>query len=628
MDGVLCARTQLRAVVVPSAEDIYVLAIENQSKPDLPPISRENDPAGISFSRYPVKLELHLLSGAKGDASDLISQVVAIGENDEAELIDVMGRKADHIVLGSRWYPFEKGALDEVRKVLRSVGVTGDRLTLRQFLELQKLGKSLPFVQDLSHDAASANNFRLPPGDSPKGVVATLYPYQLDGWRWLSFMHSEGIGGILADEMGLGKTLQIIALLSANKFKKSAASAPALIIATGTLLENWRREIKKFAPSLSLIVHHGSDRTGFPAQLKRVEIVITSYDTAVRDIALLRQISWDIVILDEAQAIKNPSTKRATTVKRLPRRVGFAVTGTPIENRLMDLWSLSDFVLPGFLGERGRFDKIYTNDPDGAALLEPLVSPILLRRRIKDVAKDLPARIDIPQALGLDSIAISAYEALRQDIFAEYGTSATLVALTKLRMFCAHPFLVSGGRGDPSEVSEKYQRLVEILEEIFESQEKVLIFTSYNEMADILTQDLRRRFHIWCDYIDGRVAVPERQSIVDRFGDQIGSAILMLNPRAAGTGLNITAANHVIHYNLEWNPAVEDQASARAYRRGQQLPVTVHRLYYADTVEDVMNDRLIRKRALTDVAVVGTSGADEDYADIVRALRASPLRAA
>jgi SNF2 family DNA or RNA helicase len=623
--GQLHVRTRVGGLSFPSAEDIYRVVFEEERNSRLPPIALGTSPRGISFSRYPASLEIRLVPGGKGNATDLSWSVVATADGRDAVITNVMTRKADHIVIGSSWYPFESGALNEIQSLLSSAGIgAGRRLTLRQFLELQKLGRTFPAIRDLTGDAASANNF----GESrdrslPKGIVGDLYSYQLDGWRWLSFLCGEGLGGILADEMGLGKTLQIIALLSS--LDNDAGRLASLIVAPGTLLENWRRELSKFAPSLLVVVHHGGARSGFPSQLKRAHAVVTSYDTVVRDIAMLRQVEWDVVVLDEAQAIKNPITRRALTVKRLIRRIGIAVTGTPLENRLIDLWSIADFVLPGFLGEQSWFERTYANDREGAAALEPLVTPILLRRRIRDVARDLPERIDIPQAVELDARGGREYEELRKSIFAEYGYSAPLVALTKLRMYCAHPFLLEKGSRDPAEPSQKYQRLLEIVEEIIERGEKALLFTSYNEMSDILTADLSRRFGIFCSGIDGRVPIPERQTIVDRFSSQRGSALLVLNPRAGGTGLNIAAANHVIHYNLEWNPAVEDQASARAYRRGQRLPVTVHRLYYANTVEEVIDDRLSSKRHLADAAVVGTTGAVDDYGDIVKALKISPI---
>jgi len=329
------------------------------------------------------------------------------------------------------------------------------------------------------------------------------------------------------------------------------------------------------------------------------------------------------VVLDEAQAIKNPLAKRSKSVKEVPRRTAIAVTGTPIENKLVDLWSITDFAFPGYLGELREFESRFSNDIDGAQSLERFISPIMLRRRVRDVAQDLPERIDIPQVLEMGDSEADKYESLRQEILQEYGKSASLISLIKLRMFCTHPLLQSKETGDPSRFI-KYQRMLEITEEIIENKEKLLIFTSFTKMADIMVTDLVERFGVFCDFIDGRVPVSERQTKIDAFTKESKSAILILNPRAAGAGLNITAANHVIHYNLEWNPAVEDQASARAYRRGQTRPVNIYRLFYANTVEEAINIRLDRKRELSETAIVGNDGVADDYDDILQALTMTP----
>jgi len=345
----------------------------------------------------------------------------------------------------------------------------------------------------------------------------------------------------------------------------------------------------------------------------------------MRDISILEMVGWNILVLDEAQAIKTPNAQRTVTLKTLPRRMAVAVSGTPVENRLRDLWSLMDFAVPGLLGPLKQFEAHYIDDDDHASELEPLVSPLILRRLVANVAKDLPERIDIPQAIQLSDESARQYDEIRHDVIAEYGKMASLVALTKLRMFCTHPFLLSKENGDPLPHSSKYARLLEILDEVFDSGERALIFTSYTRMADILASDLHQRFNLPFTIIDGRTPVTDRQPLIDRFGKTMTSAGLILNPRAAGTGLNITAANHVVHYNLEWNPAIEDQATARAYRLGQTRPVTVHRLFHPGTVEEVIDQRTVRKRSIASNAVVGTVGTEHDIADIARSLELSPV---
>lgn len=612
---------------VPTADEIYRIAIENEDICGLPrPILVKGCP-DIGFSRYPLTLEIRIESDKSAQRLGIRAAVYAVGLGELVALHDFNSRKADHVLVGRQWYPLARGSLDEVRAIFAEASITevGD-LNLKQYLKLLQLAPTHPAITDLSDGAASA--LRLTDsGDRgvPPNFSGSLYPYQVQGWRWLRLIAAQEVGGILADEMGLGKTVQIAVLLAAES---RAGRQPSLVVATGTLLENWRRELAKFVPSLRVRIHRGADRSGFPKDLVSNDVVLTSYDTLIRDLSLVRQIQWNIVVLDEAQAVKNPLTKRASAVKRIPRRVGIAVTGTPVENRLTDLWSITDFALPGFLGVLRDFERTFPNDEDGAAALEPLVSPVLLRRRVADVAADLPARIDIPQALELSSEQADAYETLRHSILDEYGNAATLVALTKLRMFCAHPRLLGIPSTDPVSVSAKYERLTEILGEICAAQEKVIIFTSFNEMSDLLVLDLGLRFGVPTSLIDGRTSIDARQPTVDKFSAEPGGAILILNPRAAGTGLNITAANHVIHYNLEWNPAVEDQASARAYRRGQTRPVTVHRLFYIDTVEETIDERLAAKRLLFGMAVVGTDGSKDDVADIAAALARSPARTA
>lgn len=575
-------------------------------------------------SRYPLVPSLTILETDEGTPAFSIVGV-ARGASIQLEPADL---ERGYRITDGTWYPVEPSASQEILDLLMSTGAhVGPVTSLRSFLAIRKAGAAGGAVDDrLVDEAISPLAFTPPADDVPTGINATLYPYQLAGWRWLKFLLGEGIGGLLADEMGLGKTLQVIAALSDSG---GQALSPALIVAPGSLLENWRREIGKFAPHLRVLKHHGALRTGRPVELKGYDVVITSYDNAVGDNSLLNMILWKVVILDEAQFIRNPNAQRTKAVKRLRRDAGLAMTGTPVENRLLDLWSIIDFVLPDHLGDAKAFEVQFPNDVDGATRLEPLVSPLMLRRRVAEVAKDLPPRIDIPQVLELEEAEVAAYDAERERISAEYGAAATLVALTSLRRFCAHPSLMSGtsDSADPMSFS-KFRRLDEILEEIFVRGEKVIIFTSFTAMADMISRHVEKRFGAFSGTIDGRLPIDDRQPLIDRFSAVKGGAALVLNPKAGGAGLNITAANHVIHYNPEWNPALEDQASARAHRRGQELPVTVHRLLIADTVEDVVDERLTRKRALSDTAVIGIEGKDDDYGDIVAALNRSPSKRA
>lgn len=463
--------------------------------------------------------------------------------------------------------------------------------------------------------------------ESPEGLNANLYPYQSGGVKWLDFMVRQKCGSILGDEMGLGKTLQIIAIMGLLKERKR--DVHFLVVCPVSLLENWRREIKKFYPSLSTNIHYGSRRTGNYNELYKYDVNIMSYSCAITDAGMLTMTKWDLLVIDEAQNIKNPRAKRTNAIKQIKCDVPIAVTGTPFENHMTDVWSLVDFIMPGFLGNLYQFEQKFTDDVDSAIALEKLITPLMLRRRVKEVAKDLPERVDIPQPIIMSDEEAYLYEDSRlAEEPHEELKSMQLAKIQKLRTFCTHPCVydVDYMAEDPIAISTKYSRLCEILEEIFESKEKVVIFTSFRRMIDLMCRDIRERFNVYTNYIDGSVEAKERQNVVDEFSSVEGPGALILNPKAAGAGLNITCANHAIHYNLEWNPAVEDQASARVYRKGQDKTVFVHRLYYSDTIEEIINEKIQSKRLLSDNAIIGNNGAVTEQEYLIKALSASPYK--
>ncbi|MBT6049434.1 MAG: DEAD/DEAH box helicase [Candidatus Scalindua sp.] len=581
----------------------------------------------VKFNRFPAKMFLTLKMPLSNSGKPFLE--TCLQEGKQSWHLEVFPKR-DQILIDGQWFPLLQEQITEISELLRIYELPHKGvISLRQCLDLLRLESD--YLKVAKVDLTTVERKKdcettysaLSDLLSEYGFSATLYPYQQTGITWLRRVSNEGLGCILADEMGLGKTVQIIALLT---LFKSHWKLPALIIVTATLMENWRREFLKFSGEMRVLKHEGFQRTGFPSVIKEYDVVVTSYDTAVRDQGMLGILNWGFIVLDEAQAIKNPETRRAISIKSLNRKISIAVTGTPVENRLGDLWSIMDFACSGLLGTRKQFEALHTNSEESARRIERIVTPLILRRRIADVADDLPEKIIISQCVNMAESEIQQYEELRQQIADEYGKSATLVSLIKLRQFCTHPFLLDEqDTVDLVQCSEKYVRLVEILEEIFDQQQKAIIFTSFTKMSDLLVADLTKRFSIPCSQIDGRTPVSYRQSLIDTFSAITGTAFLVLNPRAAGTGLNITAANHVVHYNLEWNPAIEDQASARAYRKGQTLPVTVHRLFYPNTVEEVIDDRIERKRRLADAAVVGIEAADGDTEDIARALTISPI---
>lgn len=572
----------------------------------------------FEFSRFPAELAIEVSGEAP---SNIRVALVGVGSGNRAPLV---APDTDQVFIGNTWHPIQ---IDDYTEALSAIGAKGiaigETITVGQLIWLRTCAPQLGLVLFDSLKLSNPNDIHAPVNMNAGawGLHADLYPYQKDGVHFLQLIANQGLGCILGDEMGLGKTIQVITLVLAEK---TAGRGPSLVVTPATLLENWRRELALFSPTLNVKVHAGPGRGGIASRLTGFDVIVTSYDTAVRDEPLLSSIPWNLLALDEAQNIKNPDAQRTLAVKGIPRRVSIAITGTPVENRLVDLWSLSDFALPGLLGDRQAFERLFEDTDSDAADLAPIVAPILLRRRVRDVAKDLPEKIDIDQPITMSRRMAEHYEQTRQAAISEYGKSASLVALQRLRMFCAHPGLVGVAQTDPAEEMPKYQRLLELLEEFFSRDEKCLIFTSYTGMTDIFLKDLPKRFSgQFFSFIDGRVPVPDRQTVVDDFSAAPGGA-LFLNPKAAGVGLNITAANHVIHYNPEWNPALQDQASARAYRRKQQRPVTVHQMFFVDSVEEVVVGRLGLKRGLSENAATGHGG-DATASEVIRALSISPL---
>lgn len=612
--------------IVPTADQVYSSVIEKTPAWADLESGKSGAASRLKFSQYPVKLTAFVSDNENGGLPLVCLE--ARPQSGKAFPVDQSVLDIGHLVANDTWYPVALNSLDTLRELLGEgeVNDAGEIQTLKGLLDLKAAAVRGEPVTDLtSSDQQSALRFINRERDAPVGVDATLYPYQTDGWHWLRFILREKVGGLLADEMGLGKTLQVISAL--RDPGGADHQTHVLVVAPGSLLENWRREFKKFAPDLSVLKHQGSLRTGRPAELEEFDAVITSYDTVIRDLSLLNMISWSVVVLDEAQNIKNPEALRTRSVKQLKRDAGLAMTGTPVENSLVDLWSIMDFSLPGYLGDIDDFRSAYDNDVDAAKRLEPLISPLMLRRRVSEVAQDLPERIDIPEIIELSEEEAKEYDRIRQAIHEEYGNAATLVSLTKLRQFCAHPVLLPD-HAEENLTTEftKFDRLMEIMEEIVLSGEKAIVFTSYTRMADLIASAAQQRFSVFSACLDGRTAIDDRQPLIDQYSAVSGPAVLVLNPKAGGSGLNITAATHVIHYNLEWNPALEDQASARAHRIGQTRPVMVRRLICEGTVEEVVEDRVQRKRQISDTAIVGIKGTDEEYSDLITALERSPVR--
>ncbi|MBD3666187.1 DEAD/DEAH box helicase [Sulfitobacter aestuariivivens] len=482
-------------------------------------------------------------------------------------------------------------------------------------------------IMEAGKDAAERNTKEI----SIHGLNADLYPYQACGVQWMWETVSRTGGLILADEMGLGKTLQIIALLM---IEKPLIISPALIICPTSLIANWVREIERFAPDLSLLVHRGSHRAGVVSGLQRVQVIITTYDTLVNDISLFSSLEWSWVICDEAQAIKNPDSNRRRAIATVPRRKSIPMTGTPVENSLIDLWSLADFAIPGLLGTREEFEFEFPDNLEAGQNLGRLTDPIILRRRVADVAGDLPQRIDIDVPLELDDQLVDHYKDVREATMQKYPVAGALVATLQLQLLCAHPWLRQKDSAEEEDaelvpaasiplLTPKMERTIDLLREAFTNRRKVIIFALFNRIGDLLKEACIHFPETHWGAINGSTPQEDRQSIIDVFSEHEGPACLVLNPKAAGAGLNITAATVVIHFTPVWNPALEAQASARAHRRGQTATVTVYRLFYKDTVEEIMIDRSAWKNNLANETVPVST---RDANDLKRALEIMPRK--
>jgi SNF2 family DNA or RNA helicase len=519
------------------------------------------------------------------------------------------------------WVPLDKESLKWGKEFLMQVK-EGDTIPLGKALGYYAKQDQFSWLQ-FTEDRPDPEHI---PDTTPLSAesslfIRELYGYQEEGLNWLAYCCMNRLGSILGDDMGLGKTAQTIALI-AWLFEKNILEK-VLIVVPATLTENWRREFEFFAPSIVPYIHRGSDRTGSVQELDKHRVILTSYSMVINDRYLFNKIKWGLTLCDEASLLKNPDSERRIALSSIESEVRIVMTGTPVENSLTDLWSLADYVNPGYLGKREDFVKKYihrdieqTLAEGSLKLLRKYISYIMLRRKKEDVLDTLPERTDIHQALEMNDEERRLYNAQRESVLSKItGPSGVnvLEEILKLRQFTTHPFLTGSDEMLHTNISElgknsiKFLRTIELLSEIKERNEKVLIFTEYLKMIDIFKQVLSSYYKTDVLTIDGRVETEERQKNIDVFSARKGFAIMVLNPRTAGMGLNITAANHVIHYTRQWNPALEEQASARAYRNGQKKNVNIYYLYYSGTIEEVIDKRLKAKMALSGEVIVPTS---------------------
>ena len=463
----------------------------------------------------------------------------------------------------------------------------------------------------------------LPP---PEEFSGTLRPYQVRGYSWLSFLRQLGLGACLADDMGLGKTVQTLALLQQER--KANGGRPALLVCPTSVISNWKKEAARFTPELPLLVHHGAGRkrgAAFHKEAGRNAIVVSSYGTLQRDIGFLKDTLWGGVVLDEAQNIKNPQTRQARAARTLPAEYRIALTGTPVENNVGDLWSIMEFLNPGFLGTQAQFKRNFftpiqaERDQDAAERLKRVTGPLILRRHKTDrsIIADLPDKLEAKVFCSLTreqaSLYASVLKELEESLEQAEGIQRrglVLGALSKLKQVCNHPAQFLGDNSAIAGRSGKLARLVEMLEEVIESGDRALVFSQFSEMGHILRRHIQETLGREALFLHGGVPRRQRDRMVERFqNDGDGPPVFILSLKAGGTGLNLTAASHVFHFDRWWNPAVENQATDRVFRIGQARNVQVHKFICAGTLEERIDEMIERKQEVAEQIV----GAGENW---------------
>jgi hypothetical protein len=616
-----------------------------------------------AWLRTPTRLRANMTASSEPrTSSGLLSTSVlasfdwrlAVGDTEltDEELRTLAAAKSPVVQVDGQWQALRpadvKRALRFLERRRQGVGFV-DLVRAVSGLETDEAGLELGDVRlDASLDELlSGKDARFRPRGTPKRMRHQLFPFQEKGHGWLRMLGDLGIGAILADDMGLGKTVQAIAMLvSEREDHRAEAFGPTLVVCPMSVARQWVAEVERFAPDLRVHLHHGSDRLAneeLQRKVREVDVVVTSYDIATRDVDVLAGVQWDRLLLDEAQDVKNPATKRARALRTLPARRRVAMTGTPIENRLSELWAIMDILNPGLLGSREWFNRIFAQPievgRDEAALerLRAVVRPFILRRGKDEpeVELDLPpikvekdyCKLTIEQASLYQATVDRWFPRIEshEDRFGRRG--AVLAMLGHLKQVCNHPeMLMHTGR--PLEGrSGKLERLVELLQEV-PAEDKSLVFTQYPSF-DRLVPHLEERLGRKVGFFHGRLNAKQRDELLTAFASEHGDGptVLVISIRAGGRGLNLPAANHVFHFDRWWNPAVEQQATDRAHRLGQHKPVYVHSLICTGTLEERIDQLLDSKRELVEKVMAGRSEdwlGDLDLGAIRQAVALSP----
>lgn len=559
----------------------------------------------------------------------------------EEEFRQLVEEKRKLVFIRGRWVNLDPKMMKQIQAILKKADEEG--LHIRDLLEQELIREDeSEEIEDLENPHYFAriqielnrqwkqmiqqltDLQHIPEFPLSESLHGELRPYQKQGMDWLLFLRQHGFGACLADDMGLGKTIQLIAYLLA--IKEQGELGTSLIICPTSVLGNWQKELERFAPSLSVHLHYGPNRSKdeqFTEHVNEVDVVLTSYALAHLDEEQLAPIKWNTIAIDEAQNIKNSQTKQSRAVRKLTGKQHIALTGTPMENRLSELWSIFDFINRGYLGSLGQFQKRFiipiekNNDEKKIHQLQALIRPFLLRRTKKDenIALNLPDKLEQKEYCPLTSEQASLYEQLISDTFAEIEQLAgfqrkglILQMLSRLKQLCNHPALYLKEQQPHQLVSRsaKLEKLVELVEAVLDRGESCLIFTQYIRMGEFIQEMLNKTFGVDVPFLNGSVSKANRDQMIHQF-QQNKFPILLLSLKAGGTGLNLTAANHVVHYDRWWNPAVENQATDRAYRIGQTRFVHVHKLICTGTLEEKIDAMLEKKQALNEEIIQSES---------------------
>ena len=503
-------------------------------------------------------------------------------------------------------------------------------------LELMKKATEEADIFEVEHDEslsqmiAKLTDFKqLELIDNPANFQGQLREYQKRGVSWLNYLEKLGLNGCLADDMGLGKTVQVIAHLIREK-NQNKQTLPTLLIAPTSVVGNWFKEVEKFAPHLQVMIHHGNNRNKddqtFKKEAVNYDLIITSFTIARKDLKLLNTINWQRIVLDEAQNIKNPKAAQTKAILKLKANYRLALTGTPVENRLLDLWSIFNFLNPGYLGKQAQFRKSFeipiqkNNDNRQSSVLKKLVEPFILRRvkTDKDIIKDLPDKVEHKQYCNLTKEQASLYELVVKEVSGQIEElegmerkGLILSTLMRLKQICNHPrqFLQDNSEFTPQR-SHKLERLGEMIEEVISEGESLLIFSQFTEIGEALQHYFQQSFYYNTYYLHGGTARKKREKMIEEFQhENTEPSLFILSLKAGGVGITLTKANHVFHFDRWWNPAVENQATDRAFRIGQKKNVFVHKFVTLGTLEEKIDQMIEDKKKIANSII----GSDESW---------------